>query len=114
MFRVCQVIGIGAGHCMLPGNDQFAVGQFLFHQEPWQQRHPAADLRRADAHVEGFETRAVVAVFGVVALTVEPVVPGLGAGGVLQQDQVGELRRVGERRVGEAAWCTHRHKLFTE
>ncbi|MNG22275.1 hypothetical protein D3C84_1067390 [compost metagenome] len=56
----------------------------------------------------------MVAVFGVVALTVEPVVPGLGAGGVLQQDQVGELRRVGERRVGQAAWRTHGHQLFAE
>jgi hypothetical protein len=51
---------------------------FFFHQKPRQQCHAAADLRRANAHVEGFETRAVVAVFGVVALTVEPVMPGLG------------------------------------
>ncbi|MNL39526.1 hypothetical protein D3C87_1618100 [compost metagenome] len=79
MLRVRQVVGVGAGHRMLPGYDQFTVGQFLFHQKLRQQRHAAADLGGADAHVEGFEARAVVAVFGVVALTVEPVMPALGA-----------------------------------
>ncbi|MCY1175102.1 hypothetical protein D9M73_153260 [compost metagenome] len=56
----------------------------------------------------------MVAVLGVVALVVEPVMPGLGAGSVLQQDQVGQLRWVGERGVRQAARGTHWHQLFTE
>ena len=114
MLRIREVIGVAAGHRMVPGNHQFAVGQFFFHQKSWQHRHTAADLGGANAHIEGFEAWPVVAVFGLVALTGEPVVPCLRSRSILQQNQIGELRRIGEWLFRQAARCTDRHQLFAE
>ena len=48
------------------------------------------------------------------ALAFEPFMPRLRARSVLQQDQIGQLRRVDERGSGQARWRAHRHQRFAE
>ena len=114
MLGIRQVIRILAGHRMLPGNHQLALGQLFLHQKARQQGHATADLRRPNAHIKGIKTRPVVAVLGLVALAGEPVMPALRSRGVLQQHQVAQLRGVGEWLRRQALWRTHRHQLFAE
>lgn len=114
MLRVRQVVRILAGHCMLPGDHQLAVCQLFLHQKPWQQRHATTHLGRTDTHIEGIKARPMVAVLGLVAEAGEPVVPALGARGILQQHQVAQLRGISERLGGQALWGAHRHQFLAE
>ncbi|MNF01228.1 hypothetical protein D3C80_2001910 [compost metagenome] len=90
MFSMGNEVRALAGLGVCPGDHQFALLQLLSHQVLGYQRDTAAGLGCADAHGKGVESRAMVAVFAVQALALEPFVPGFRARCALQQAVRGE------------------------
>ncbi|MNG05892.1 hypothetical protein D3C84_891070 [compost metagenome] len=66
------------------GDDQAAVGQFALDQEGRNQRHAHLVHGRLRQHGEELVARAAEVAGHIHAQRIEPLAPGVGAGGLLQ------------------------------
>ena len=94
------------------GDHQAAFGQFALDQERRDQGDAHLVHGRLGEHGEQLVTRPAHVAWHVQAARVEPLAPGVGAGALLQQRQVGDLFGAELALAVEQGRAAHRQEVF--